>query len=197
MRKTLIIMSLILAALQLLLFTSCGSKTTDDVQGDEAVTGSSETAVAEVAADILLDTAVAAYSADEIPNVKYYRSSISDSEADGYLDVDQAGQLLKGEYGVDFPEFNTLEEFAMIVPSGKNAFEIDILKVKDENDIETAMQILKDRLSLKDNGEIETYVPEEKPIIDGAEFYQKGRYVALICTADNSKAKAALDSLLG
>ncbi|NLZ37894.1 MAG: DUF4358 domain-containing protein [Clostridiales bacterium] len=196
MKKTFVIMSLILAAL-LILITSCGSKTTDDVQGNEAVTESSETAVADVATDVLLDAAISAYSEDEIPNVKYYRSSIEDAEADGYLDIDQAGQLFRGEYGVDFPEFNTLEEFSIIVPSGKNAFEIDILKVKNENDVEAALQILKDRLSQKDNGEIETYVPEEKPIIDGAEFYQKGKYIALICTADNSKAKATLDSLLG
>lgn len=190
MKKNALLLAAALIAVCLASLSACG----DNGAASAAADGPAAI-IADVSADAVLDAAIAAYSADEIPPVKYYRSTAAE-DSDEYLDPDYAGLLIYNEFGADTGVFTRLEGYAMCVPQGKNAFEIDVLKLADEADAAEALALLQERFNRKNNGEIETYVPEELPILDGVQYYAKGRYVIMICTSDNAKAVSAVEALI-
>ena len=195
MKKTNIISAVLLSALLCFCAMSSACGGSDDAQPAPG-SPSGDAAVADVAADALLDAALAEYSDEEKPSKSnYYRSGAAE-DAEGYLDPDYAGLLFLDEFGADTGVFTRLDSYAMFVPTGKDAFEIDVLKLSDESDADEAEALLKSRFDRKDNGEVQTYNPEQLPILEGVQYYRKGKYVIMICTPDNAKAVAAIENLL-
>ena len=182
----------------LLSLSGCSStnSASESSDGVSAKLSESQSAVSDVPTDELLASAVAAYPSDEIPTLKYYRSSQTDENADDYLDPGYAGVLFYDEYGCDMPALDALDSYSMAVPDGRKAFEIDIMKAADEADVENIKAMLTERLARKDNGDLGTYAPEETPLVDGAEIFNVGKYVILASTSDNSIAKTAIENAL-
>ena len=191
MKKLCCLILAVMTAASCAVLVSCGDSADTDAAGLVA-----EKVLADIPADVLLDAAVAAYSADELPNVKYYRSSVTDEDAEGYLDPDFAGQFFLNDFGADIPVFKNLSEYAMCVPQSKKAFEMIVFKLGDESDKEEAKKLLETRFSLKDSGDFGTYVPEEEEMLKNMQIIEKGKYLFMLCTTDNSKAIAAFESLL-
>ena len=158
--------------------------------------GQADAVFADVSADALLDAAMAVFTEDELPKVKYYRSSVTDEGADEYLDPDYAGQFFMNEFGADMPAFKSLAEYAICSPHSKKAFEMIVFKLGESTDAAEAKKLLETRFSLKDNGDFGTYAPEEEAMLKNMQIIEKGNYLFMLCTPDNAKAIAAFEAVL-
>ena len=107
-----------------------------------------------------------------------------------YLDPEYAGFMYMGEYIENFTELDKLESYAIRIPDGKSVFEIHILKVRNESDVQSIVDMCNTRLNILKTGDIAGYDPELfYTIIEKAEVYTVGRYVFLLSTTDNEAAK--------
>lgn len=118
----------------------------------------------------------------------------SDTESGGELLSEQdAAHIYKGEYGA-LPEWSLVEEYAVRLPDQPQIYEIHILKVKDETNLETISKLLCHRADL-----LAKYFNDPSKTGDydysgyRADVYQKGQYVFLIATPNNDSVIALID----
>ncbi|MFA6947632.1 MAG: DUF4358 domain-containing protein [Eubacteriales bacterium] len=183
---------LLLCALTLLSSAACGSGGgAADTSAPEAKTSE----VADAAVSDIVDACVAAYSADTLPTIQYYRSGAGE-DAEDYLDPGYAGVIFYDEYGADVTLLSSLDSYAMATPVGKRIFEIDIMKTKDAADNEAVLALYKERLDRKLQSDIVDYAPEEYPFLKSAEYYAVGNYVIFVSTTDNTVAKGVISDML-
>lgn len=159
--------------------------------GDMAVT-------ADVPAKELLAAALDCYT-DEItkkPNI--YHSDAEEDSAYG-LDYDTMGYLFYGEYGYEIPLLDLIEEYALAMPSGLYAFEIDILKATSAADAEQAKALLLSRFDVRESmrDDIIAYESDQLDVLDSSEILTAGPYVILIAAGNNTPAMDAITALLG
>ena len=200
MKITGIVKSVCLAAAVVLaaaaVLVSCGEESPDAPDAEKGGSDGSES-YADVSADAVLDAAVAAFSEDELPKVKYYRSSVTDPDSDEYLDPDFAGQFFLNEFGAEMPAFTSLSEYAICAPASKKAFEMIVFKLGEASDAAEAKKLMETRFSLKNSGDFGTYVPEEEEMMKNMQIIEKGSFICLLCTSDNARAISAIDAVLG
>ena len=171
-------------------------KTTgDDVPGGSGTGGSGNTGTIGLpgdgeAADYdytskeVADAIIAAYPASDIPDggLKYYFSG-ADKNSDDYIDPDQIGGLVDGNWSTP-AELAYLEDYAFYTPAGARVFEIDVMRVaKDETgNIDAVKNMLERRLARKDTNEVREYMPQDVPLITNAKVIAIHNYVILLVT---------------
>ena len=144
----------------------------------------------------IVDAVIKEYSAGDLPSMIYYFSE-ADEDSENFLDLDMAGFIISGRFS-EPPEFEYLKDFALNTPRGKNMFEVNVLRV-NQNDIQhldDVKKLLETRLKTKGNGDVLVYTPEDKPILDNAKVITIENYAILLATTDNSKAEAVINSMI-
>ena len=153
---------------------------------------------ADVPTRDLLDAAMALFDSETTHEPVRYYSDAEEGSAE-YLDEGYMSYIFYGEFDVEIPALPLIDEFAMAVPSGLYAFEIDILKAKSTaaaNEIKALVDMRMEN-KLKTRGEVENYDSSQLPVLDGCEVYTSGSYVILLATPDNESVKNAISELLG
>lgn len=159
--------------------------------GDVAVT-------ANVPAKDLLAAALECYGEDisKTPDIFY-----SDAAADSKhaLDYGTMGFLFYGEYDYELALLEHVEEYALAMPTGLYAFEIDIMKAKTAQDAKQVRELLQSRFDVREamRDEMIAYEEDQVPVLDSGEIWVMGPYVILIAAGDNAPAKSAITALLG
>lgn len=127
--------------------------------------------------------------------ITYYSTAVEYSE--NHLSEWVIGNMYANGYGEEVSEFSLLEDYAIFLPTGPYAFEINVFKVKNTSDVSTIEKICENRLNLlKNNNDIKLYDAEADTIFKNAEVYTIGKYVFLLCTPDNATAKQAIKDIL-
>lgn len=196
---------LIFFAVFMLIFSSCESDKGDNSTTDESAQRQTEAAVIEnlneavteynFTAKEIADTIIAAYSGDEIPQMKNYLSGVTE-DSDYYLDPEKAGVILTGKYGA-VEAMDYAVDYAFYTPLGHYVFEIDVVRIDDINNKEAVVELLEQRLATKRNGDVNLYNPEEVPKLTDATVIDYANYVILLCTADNTKAVNTVNGVFG
>lgn len=132
-------------------------------------------------------------------------SSLATEDADSYIDPDYAGQVMCGEYGAPLAEEGVIAEYALCIPEGLYAFEIDVMHVTDASHVEAVTQLLQTRYDLKAarKSEMIHYISQdphavaETKAIEDMEIFTLGNYVILLATDNNTAAHNAISALLG
>jgi len=146
----------------------------------------------------LADAIMNAYSPDELPEGGLnYLYSDADEDSNNYLDDEFAGFLINGSFNP--PEgFEYISDCAFYFPAGRNIFEVDVLKIKkeDENNLKALEELLNNRLNRIKSSDVLIYTPEDKPLLDNAKIMTFGNYVVFLATTDNSKAEQVISDML-
>ena len=112
---------------------------------------------------------------------------LSDTSQGGIeMSEQDAAHIYTGEYGT-LAEWAMLDSYAVRLPDAPQIYEIHILKVKNDSDVETVSKLLCQRADL-----LAKYFAD--PAKTGeydysgyrAEVYQKGQYVFLLATPNNA-----------
>ncbi len=178
MKKTAI---LLIIAMVLSLFTACGE---------------TETAK-EVPTRELLGAAMELFSDDAMKSPTVY-SSEADKDSAEYLDLGMMSYYFYGEFDIEMPVLELVEEYAMAIPSGLFAFEVNILKAKSTAAANEVKKMMDSRLTIKnkDRGEIENYDAGQLSAFDSAEVWVSGKYVILLASDDNAAIKNVISEML-
>ncbi|MHB1152232.1 MAG: alginate O-acetyltransferase AlgX-related protein [Eubacteriales bacterium] len=157
--------------------------------------GTDKVSAVTVPAHELVAAAVAGYNAADVPDSLLFIYG-AEAGGDNYLDSDTAGLYFKGEFAADMSELNSLADYAIHMPNTKRVFEIDVFVSKTAEGLATAKGLLESRLEQKNNGDIQSYTPEEVPLLDSAEIYIRGSCAILLATPDNTIARGIIDGMI-
>ena len=206
MKKAIKIMAVVLACV--FLFSCQGANEGENIAQTQNTnaTGENLENVGLTSAEVLdiysakevADAIMAKYDPEELPasGMSYYDSEASEG-SDNYLDAEMIGNLIYGNLSpVD--EMDYLESYAFSIPGGKNIFEVDVFKLKENEigNIDAIKAVLEARIERKDNGDVWAYAPDDVPLIKNAKVTAAGPYVILLATIDNDKAEAAINEML-
>ncbi len=158
--------------------------------GDTAVT-------ANVPAKDLLTAALDSCTGDDAKNSDIYYSDAGD-DSEHSLDYGTMGFLFYGEYDCEIALLDLVEEYALAMPSGHDAFEIDIMKAMSAAAASQVKALLQARFDVREGmrDDIIAYKPEQIPLLDSTEILVMGNYVMLIAAGDNEPAIHAVTALL-
>lgn len=92
-------------------------------------------------------------------------------------------------------EYALLDGYAMYLCGGRQTFEIDVLKAKDEAGVQSLQALLERRMKTLSAGDKAMYDPDFQSMMDNAKLYTDGLFVILLITYDNSAAQSAVDGL--
>jgi hypothetical protein len=164
------------------------------------VVGESETVEVFYTSKEIADAIMAVYAPEDIPEAGLrYRYSGAEENSENYIEPEEIGILTTG---IPNPveEMDLVEDFAFYTPGGYNVFEVDVLKVKDneKNNIDAVKTVLDNRLSrkVKARGDVYNYIPEDVPLLDNAKVITAGNYIILLATTDNSKAEKVITDMI-
>ncbi|NLE12549.1 MAG: DUF4358 domain-containing protein [Clostridiales bacterium] len=189
-KKFSLILLIIILSVIPVVFVSCSDESSSDVENDSV-----ESTAVDVDVKSLLTAALAGYTGSDMPELQYYYNDAAEDD-DEYLDEGTAGVLFYDDFIADVSLLDSADSYAMAVPAGKRVFEIDVFKAPDSEKLADIKKLLEDRLSVKANGDVLNYTPEEEPMLDGAEVYTAGNFAILVATADNTIAKNAISAVL-
>lgn len=189
-KKFSLILLIILMSVIPVVFVSCSDESSSDVENDSV-----ESTAVDVDVKSLLTAALAGYTGSDMPELQYYYNDAAEDD-DEYLDEGTAGVLFYDDFIADVSLLDSADSYAMAVPAGKRVFEIDVFKAPDSEKLADIKKLLEDRLSVKANGDVLNYTPEEEPMLDGAEVYTAGNFAILVATTDNTIAKNAISAAL-
>ncbi|MBE6611184.1 MAG: DUF4358 domain-containing protein [Ruminococcaceae bacterium] len=160
--------------------------------------GGSDAGTKDVPTRDLLTAAIETFTEEEMKNPIIYYSDAAEGSPEA-LDPGLMSFYFYGEYDIDMPVMAMVDEYAMAIPSGLFAFEVNILKAKSPSAANEVKKMMDSRLTVKqkDRGEIENYDATQLPAFDSAEIFVIDKYVILIASSDNAKIKAAINGLLG
>jgi len=177
-------LSLLLAILMIL-------STIAACSGDVAVT-------ANVPAKDLLGAALECYDEDVTKNPGIYYSDAEEG-SDHALDYGTMGYYFYGEYDYEITLLDYVEAYALAIPSGLYAFEIDVMKAKTAADVSRVKELLQSRFDVREamRDDMIAYEEEQIPVLDSSEIWVVGPYVILLATGDNAPVKEAMIALLG
>ncbi|MBQ8869251.1 MAG: DUF4358 domain-containing protein [Oscillospiraceae bacterium] len=98
--------------------------------------------------------------------------------------------IVRRYYGIDL---ESIEEYeALVCSSGAEADEIAVFKMKDKEDVEDMLDVIRERKQELYDSFVD-YVPGEINKINNAVIGSNGNYVYFIVSGDNSAAKAAAE----
>ena len=160
---------------------------------------STDTAVtADVPVGELLAAALDCYTEDVTKNPGIYDSDAEES-SDNAIDDGTMGFYFFGEYDHEIPQLEAIAEYALAIPTGLYAFEIDIMKAKTADDVGQVKELLQSRFDVREDmrDELIAYERDQVTVLDSGEIWVRGLYVILIATGDNAPAKDAINALLG
>ena len=160
---------------------------------------SGETAVtANVPAKDLLSAALECYTGDITKDPGIFYSDAEEGSTNA-LDYGTMGFYFYGEYDYEITQLQYVEEYALAMPSGLYAFEIDIMKAKTAQDVSHVKELLQARFDVREamRDEMIAYEPDQVSVLDSGEILVMGQYVILIAAGDNAPAKTAITALLG
>ena len=160
---------------------------------------SGETAVtANVPAKDLLSAALECYTGDITKDPGIFYSDAEEGSTNA-LDYGTMGFYFYGEYDYEITQLQYIEEYALAMPSGLYAFEIDIMKAKTAQDVSHVKELLQARFDVREamRDEMIAYEPDQVSVLDSGEILVMGQYVILIAAGDNAPAKTAITALLG
>jgi hypothetical protein len=153
---------------------------------------------ANVPAKDLLAAALDCYAEDvtKAPDIFYSDAAAGSEHA---LDYGTMGFLFYGEYDYEIALLEHVEEYALAMPTGLYAFEIDIMKAKTAQDAKQVRELLQSRFDVREamRDEMIAYEEDQVPVLDSGEIWVMGPYVILIAAGDNAPAKSAITALLG
>ena len=146
----------------------------------------------------IADAIVAVYTADELPESgldNYFSGAAENSE--NYIDSEKIGNLINQKPQI-VEEFDYLEDFALYVPAGLSIFEIDVLKIKkeEENNIGAVKAMLEKRIQRVSYGDLVQYAAHEVPILENAKVITVNNYVILLATPANGKAEQIINNMI-
>ncbi len=132
-------------------------------------------------------------------------SSLAPEDAPEYIDPDYAGQVLLEEYGAPLAAEGVITEYALCIPTGLYAFEVDVLHAADETVLDDVKAVLETRYNAKAARKSEMihylsqdpYAVAETKAIEEMEIFTLGNYVILLATDNNTAAYNAITALLG
>lgn len=144
----------------------------------------------------IADAVIAAYFADDMPEMNYYYSG-APKNGENYIDPERIGILINKIPGI-VEEFDYLEDFALYVPAGLSIFEISVLKIKngEEDKTDAVKAVLEKRMNRVDRGELMNYAPGEIPIFENMKVMTANNYAILLATPDNEKAEKIINGML-
>ena len=160
---------------------------------------SGETAVtANVPAKDLLSAALEYYTGDITKDPGIFYSDAEEGSTNA-LDYGTMGFYFYGEYDYEITQLQYVEAYALAMPSGLYAFEIDIMKAKTAQDVSHVKELLQARFDVREamRDEMIAYEPDQVSVLDSGEILVMGQYVILIAAGDNAPAKTAITALLG
>lgn len=160
---------------------------------------SGETAVtANVPAKDLLSAALECYTGDITKDPGIFYSDAEEGSTNA-LDYGTMGFYFYGEYDYEITQLQYIEEYALAMPSGLYAFEIDIMKAKTAQDVSHVKELLQARFDVREamRDEMIAYEPDQVSVLDSGEILVMGQYVILIAAGDNAPAKTAITALFG
>lgn len=106
------------------------------------------------------------------------------------------GRLYTGKYSAP-PSCDRIASCAVRLPVDESGFEIHVLIALNLSDVTTLSSLLNTRIEKMHSQELMLYAPEEYLRNYGnAELFISGRYIILLATPDNEKAKSAIKTLL-
>lgn len=143
------------------------------------------------------DAIMAAYGPEDLPEAGFeHFYSGADEDSDYYIEPKYAGLIIDGGYS-PLEEYEYFSDCAFYVPVGRHMFEVDVLKIKEDeqSNIGILKDVLERRLKTKTNSDVLTYTPEDAPILENAKIITSGSFVILLATTDNSKAEKAMDEM--
>lgn len=109
----------------------------------------------------------------------------------GYLSPEDFAYLYTGE-AVRLPEWDTIEDFRLILSDTTAFFEIHVIRTKTTDQADEIAKLLDRRAKLLSlHNKLNDDYPAEDPLV-----YISGRYAILVATADNESARRLLDKLL-
>ena len=155
-------------------------------------------AAANVPAKELLAAALNSCPEDDSENSDIYYSDVEET-SEHHLDYGTMGYLFYGEYDCEITLLDLVDEYAFAMPSGHDAFEIDIVKAKSAAAASQVKALLQARFDVRESmrDAIIAYKPDQIPYLDSGEIHVIGPYVVLIAAGDNAPAMAAITDLLG
>ena len=96
--------------------------------------------------------------------------------------------LLYGEAYASY-EMAFFEDYALALSKKDGGFEIQILLVRHESQIEEGKRFLRARINVLLQADVERYLGEDfKKYLSSVRIYQRGRYLFLLATEDNERA---------
>ena len=145
----------------------------------------------------IADAVVEAFLPEELPGFEYFYSGANE-DSDNYLPSERAGMLIYGT-PVIVEEFNYLEDYAMYIPTGRNVFQVIVMRIKEseKSNLGALADILQTKLGRIDYGELVNYAPDDIPIYENAKVIKSGVYAILLATTDNEKAESVINGMLG
>ncbi len=131
--------------------------------------------------------------------------SLAGADAPNHIDPDYAGQVLLEEYGAPLAEEGLITDYALCIPTGLYAFEIDVLHAADQAGVDAAAAVLGTRFEAKaaKKSEMIHYLSQdihavaEAKALEDMEIMYIGNYVILLATDNNTAAANAISVLLG
>ena len=110
-------------------------------------------------------------------------------------DADHTLSILADSTYEECAEYALLDGYAMYLCGGRQTFEIDVLKAKDEAGVQSLQALLERRMKTLSAGDKAMYDPDFQSMMDNAKLYTDGLFVILLITYDNSAAQSAVDAL--
>lgn len=155
-------------------------------------------AQANVPTKDLLTAALECYDAAVTKNPGIYYSDAEEG-SEHAIDYGTMGLYFYGEYDYEITLLDHVEEYALAIPSGLYAFEIDIMKAKTAADVGQVKELMQSRFDEREGmrDELIAYEQDQVRVLDSGEIWVIGQYVILIATGDNAPAKDAIIALLG
>ena len=204
MKKFLALILCALMAASCLVLTSCNKDESGDdattTAGEAAGNDAAETDAPKAVKDVPCKDIVAALEtafAGDIPEVGKLAFPVDDEYSDNYMEPDNIKFTWTGAWET-MAEYEFIEDFAIRLPSGKSAFELHIVKVKDAANIDAVKAVMEQRITLLENGDIKLYVTDgsyEKQM-ENISTFVAGNYICLTITTDKAKAESTISSVL-
>lgn len=173
---------------------AAGNDNLNDEQDEKSNEVIEKAEVKDITALAAADAILAVFDKDSLPgfSLKLY-GVFEDNE--NYLIEGLASTLFNGTTD-PVEELEYADDYAFYIPKGALVFEVDVIKVRNEADIQAVEEMFKRRLALKDDGNVRLYNPEEVVLLEAGEVVTIGNYVVLLVTSDNEMAKEALNNIL-
>ena len=111
---------------------------------------------------------------------------------DSYFAYDQRDTLVYLEYGYGISP-DDVEDARTMMPTGASAFELTVVHLTEEADLDAAIQRFQQHLLARE-GDFTGYAPDQAALAENGVVLTAGRWLALVISEDTDAVKAAFES---